>query len=74
VHSAGLSIWNNKWQSIFDFTKNPSGELNYKIKKSIERNFVVSLKNMKAFTNAYMNDKGIQKIESISDVLSEVQQ
>jgi hypothetical protein len=59
---------------VFDFTKNPSGQLNYRHKKEVDHDFVISLKNMKAFTNAYMKFKGVDTIESISDVLAQLEE
>jgi Zn/Cd-binding protein ZinT len=70
VQAANLSIWNNKWLSVFDFTKNPNGELNYRHKKELNPDFVITLKNMKVFTNAYMKFKGVDTVESITDVLA----
>jgi len=41
---ANLSIWNNKWNEIFDFTPDKSGKkLNYKIDYTSNRYFVTTL-------------------------------
>jgi hypothetical protein len=43
MRDAKLSVWNNKWTEIFDFTPKKSG-LNYKINKEIVHEFVTSMK------------------------------
>ena len=42
MQAAKLSIWDNKWNDVFDFTPNRKGK-NYKVDPDKRSNFVTSL-------------------------------
>ena len=71
MKTAQLSIWNNKWQSVFDFTPK-AGEEHYVLSTEVNVDYVKSLEWMKAVVSVYKEVEKVESIDSISEVLERV--
>lgn len=46
MKAAKLSIWNNKWYSVFDFTKRPDATANFTLKIPLKSDFIMPFERM----------------------------
>ena len=59
MKAAKLSMWNNKWTDIFDFTPAKGGKtMNHTIHDEINPNFVTNMKQMETIIKQLEKVKG----------------
>ena len=59
MKASKLSVWNNKWNEVFDFTPNTKAK-NYSIYTDIDPKFVTSLQQMQSLVK---NVESIRKVK-----------
>ena len=69
MKASKLSVWNNKWNEVFDFTPNAKKK-NYSIFTDISPNFVSTLQQMQSIIKNVENTRKV-KIENLKDIKDE---
>ncbi len=70
MKAAKLSIWNNKWYSVFDFTKRPDATANFTLKIPLKSDFIMPFERMLKIIRTVSEKRG-NPVESFKQVLEE---
>jgi hypothetical protein len=64
MKAAKLSVWNNKWYTVFDFTKRSDATANFTLKIPLKSDFVMPFERMLKIIKTVSEKRGIP-VESL---------